>query len=83
MPGDEVVVRVVVLDDPEGAEVGHVGFHRRLLHVTSVTDKNNKKLSGKIFSTPKYLRSLLGDTPSPVRSGIGMTITVMTTAFEL
>ena len=38
LPGDEVVVRVVVLDDPQGAEVRHVvhvrhvGHHRPLLH---------------------------------------------------
>ena len=37
LPGDEVVVRVVVLDDPQGAEVRHVVHvrhvgHRPLLH---------------------------------------------------
>ena len=70
VPGDDGVLCVVVLDDPEGAGVGHVvhvrhvSHHHSLLHHKCHGQEQQAttvQLS-KYFSFLKYLRSVLAHT---------------------
>ena len=90
--GDEGVLCVVVLDDPEGAGIGHVvhvrhvGHHHSLLHhkchgqEQQETDGQKNIFFSEIFEIGVRSHSQVS---GPSCLGIGMTITVMITAFEL
>ena len=92
VPGDEVVVGVVVVHDPGGAGVGHVvhrvrGHHHLLLHhhpchgqEQQETGRQKNSFFSEIFEFG--VLSSHSQISGPSRVGIGMTITVMTTAFE-
>ena len=94
VPGDEVVVGVVVVDDPLGAGVGHVVrrvrsvWHQRLpLHHHKCHGQEQQETDGQknIFFSEIFeigVRSH-SQVSGPSCLGIGMTITVMTRAFEL